>query len=245
MTESPLNSQLFTLTRGDLQQNEHLLQVLTILPDSHKRASVQTRIRTVSAKHLCRVFLIFSARQWRTILSCAHSAQETFFKGPDSCQKEVTSFPILNPDTVYGPSFTSAGADHQPYQIRFIILIFILLFAARTIELNLWDKDKFVLELQLRCSWYQGCAREHTLRIWASVPWVVPELPAGLCRGDTKDRTKTRWLSELSDSLIAKALRNSCRGCPGGNFGQSQRLHQTVPAVPRTFDRHYLCASVC
>lgn len=96
-------------------------------------------------KALGRVFPIFSARQWRTILSCAHSAQEMFFKWPDSCQKEVTSFPILNPDTIYGPPFTSAGVDQQPCQIRFIVLIFILHFVARTLEFNLWDKDKFVL----------------------------------------------------------------------------------------------------
>lgn len=65
-----------------------------------------------------------------------------FFKCPDSCQEEVISFPILNPDNRYGTFFTSAGVDHQPYQIKFVILVFVLHFVARTNEFNLRDKDE-------------------------------------------------------------------------------------------------------
>lgn len=38
--------------------------------------------------------------------------------------------------------FSSAGVDPQSYQIKFVIVVFVLHFVARTNEFHLWDRDE-------------------------------------------------------------------------------------------------------
>lgn len=155
---------------------------------------------------LGREFLIFSACQWRSILSSAHSAQETFFKWPDSCQKELTSFPILKPDNIYDPSFKSAGVNHQPNQIRFIILPCTLW--QELLSLMYEIRMKFNLSCSYRCSvagiravpGCTPCAFRHYFPGWSQSSQLVS---AEVAQGTDRDEVIAWALSQPHSKAIA------------------------------------------